>query len=261
MTSIDSAPAVREAQSLRIRNIGPSDLIDALRMGLADFNATPTHAVFLSLIYPAAGLLLFAATFRYELIPLLFPIAAGFAILGPVAAIGLYEISRLRERGQAVTWRNMLGIAHRRSVAAIFMLAGVLLALFILWLAAAYGIYASIFGETAPATLGIFVDQITTAKGMTLLVVGNLVGFAFAVLAFAISVVSFPLLIDKDADAVTAALTSVRAVAANPVMMTAWGLIVVALLVIGSLPLLMGLAVVMPILGHATWHLYRKLVV
>ena len=266
MASLDSASVTKRSDLPAIKHIGLADLRDALWQGLADFNAAPTHAIFLGLVYPVVGLLLFRATFHYEIIPLLFPIVAGFAILGPFSAIGLYEISRVRELGQAVTWRNALAVMHTRSLIAILLLGAVLTGIFVTWLFAAYGIYEAFVGQaglnqSGPASLGAMTDQVLgTRAGWKMLIVGNLVGAVFAVAAFMISVVSFPLLIDRDADAMTAVQTSIRAVTANPVAMLQWGLIVVALLVIGSLPALLGLAVVVPVLGHATWHLYRKVV-
>jgi uncharacterized membrane protein len=245
-----------------VRAITRADLQDALRKGLADFSAAPTHVIFLTLIYPALGLLLCRAAFQYSVLPLLFPLVAGFAIMGPFAAIGLYEISRLREQGKAVTWRNGLEVVRAPGFKSILLLGGILMALFLAWLAAAHLIYATIFGEAVPKSLGTFIDQIfETRPGALLLIVGHLVGALFAAVAFAISVVSFPLLLDRNVDVVTAIGTSLRAIAANPWTMLEWAALVAALLIVGSLPLLVGLAAVMPVLGHATWHLYRKVVV
>lgn len=245
-----------------VRTLTQGDLIDALRKGLADFAAVPTHVIFVSLIYPIVGLLLFRAVFQYEFLPLLFPIIAGFALLGPFAAIGLYEISRLREAGVPVTWRNAVNVRRSRQIGAILLLGLVMTALFGVWLAAAYAIYQATFGQALPASLtGFLRDVLTTEAGVKLLVVGNLVGFGFAVVALAVSAMSFPMLVDRDVDVGTAISTSVRVMLRNPVMMLEWGAFVAAALVIGSLPLLVGLAVVMPVLGHATWHLYRQAVV
>ena len=261
-TELAAPPANAPTQPLEIRHIGRADLLDALRLGLADFNASPTHAIFLCLIYPVVGLLLARATFSYGLIPLLFPAIAGFALLGPFAAIGLYEISRLHELGQPVTWRNALGVIHAKSFIAILALGAVLASVFGVWMFTADAIYSGFFGDAAPRSLSTLASQIlTTRAGWEMMILGDLIGALFAIVAFAISVVSFPLLIDRNTDAATAVTTSLRAVAANPMAMVQWGLIVVAALVLGSIPLLVGLAVVMPVLGHATWHLYRKLVV
>jgi uncharacterized membrane protein len=245
----------------RIRTIAMSDLKDALARGVDDFRAMPTHAIFLCLIYPVVGLLFARLLLGYDILSLLFPLAAGFALLGPFAAIGFYELSRRREQGLAIAWEDAFDVLHSPSRGAIALLAFLLLAIFVLWLAAAQAIYVANFGYQPAASIPDFFHRVfTTPAGWTLIVVGNGVGFLFALLVLIISVVSFPLLLDRDVGAVEAVLTSVRAVAANPAPMAAWGLIVAGLLLLGSLPLLLGLAVVVPILGHSTWHLYRKVV-
>jgi uncharacterized membrane protein len=244
-----------------VRSIGPADLEDALVKGLDDFWAMPTHVVFLSLIYPVVGLALGRATFGYDIVPLLFPLAAGFALIGPFAAIGLYELSRRRELGLDTAWKHAFDIVHSPSLGAIVTLGFLLMVIFSIWLAVAHAIYVANFGYQEPTSLITFALKVlTTPEGHNLIIVGNAVGFLFAVLAFSLSVVSFPLLLDRHIGVTAAALTSVRAVLRNPMTMALWGLIVAGGLVIGSLPFLLGLAIVMPVLGHATWHLYRKVV-
>ena len=244
-----------------VRKIGLADLRDALKRGIADFLAMPTHAVFLCLIYPIVGVILARLTLGYDLLPLLFPLAAGFALVGPFAALGFYELSRRREQGLPVSWQDAFDVLHSPSRDAIAALALLLLVIFAIWIAVAQAIYIAYFGYAPAASIPHFATQVfTTPAGWMLIIVGNLVGFLFAVLVLTISVVSFPLLLDRDVGAVEAVLTSVRVVAANPMIMAVWGLIVAALLVVGALPLFFGLAVVVPVLGHSTWHLYRKVV-
>lgn len=245
-----------------VRSIGLQDLRDALAKGLDDFWAMPTHVIFLSLIYPIAGIAIGWATLGYDIVPLLYPIATGFALIGPFAAIGLYELSRRREMGLDTAWTHAFDVRHSPSFPAILIVGLLLLAIFGIWLAMAQAIYVTTFGYREPMALPTFAHNVlTTPEGYSLIIVGNVVGFLFAVLSFSLSVVSFPLLLDRNVGASVAIATSVRAVLRNPVMMAMWGLIVTFGLVIGSLPLFMGLAVVMPVLGHATWHLYRKVVV
>ncbi len=244
-----------------VRRITTADLMDALRLGFDDFWAKPSHYVFLCLIYPIVGLILTQWTSGSNAIQLVYPLMSGFALIGPFAAIGLYEISRRRELGMSSRWHHALDVRHSPALPSIAVIGILLFALFLLWLFTAQSLYTSLFGAEPPASVGAFVrDVLTTGKGWTLILVGNAVGLVFAIVVLATTVVAFPLLLDRDVGAIAAIETSARAVMANPLTMALWGLTVAVLLVVGSIPLFAGLAVVMPILGHATWHLYRKVV-
>jgi uncharacterized membrane protein len=246
---------------LIVRKIGFADIWDALAHGLDDFAAMPSHVIFLGLIYPIVGFVLARMAFGYDVLPLLYPLATGFALVGPLAAVGLYELSRRREQGLDTHWAHVFDIRKSPSFPAIVALGALLMLIFIAWLATAQAIYQSLFGVLAPSSLTDFAhDVLTTEAGWELIILGNGIGFLYAVAVLTISVVSFPLLLDRDVGAAVALWTSVRAVALNPVAMAAWGLIVAVLLAIGSLPFFFGLAIVMPVLGHSTWHLYRKVV-
>src|SRR6202048_4976053 len=259
----DAAPLAQPAQDTAaapvIRKIRLSDLYDALRLGWQDFNAVPSHAIILCVIYPVLGLVLARMVHGYSVLPLLFPLAAGFALIGPFAALGLYELSRRRERGEETDAWHAFRVLRAPSFGAMLGLGAPLLALFVVWVAAADAIYIATFGHTPAASIPDFARLVlTTPQGWTLIIVGCGVGFLFAVVALCVSVVSFPLMLDRHASATDAIHTSLRVVMRNPFTIAAWGLIVAALLVIGSLPLFLGLTVVLPVLGHATWHLYRK---
>src|SRR5271163_1954148 len=244
-----------------VRRISPSDLYSALARGIDDFTAMPSHAVCLCVIYPLLGIFMIAMILGNAWLPLAFPIAAGFALVGPLAAIGLYELSRRREAGLDSSSSHALDVLHSPSLGAIVALGFLLMAIFLIWLAVAEAIYIANFGYSAPGSLRQFVsDVFNTSAGWNLIFVGTGVGFLFAVLVLSISAISFPLLLDRDVGAAVALLTSIRVVVANPLTMALWGLIVATLLLIGSIPFFLGLTVVMPILGHATWHLYRRAV-
>ncbi len=251
--SADALPAVR--------TISLSDLQECLRRGIDDFRAMPTHVVFLALIYPIVGLLLVGATFERGLIPYAYPLAAGFALIGPVAALWMYELSRRRELGLDTSWRHAFDVFHSPSLPAIVGLAALLLITFAIWMACAESIYTAHFGYRRESSIYEFMRLVlTTPEGRSMIVVGNAVGLLFAIVVGTISVISFPLLLDRNAGFAGAILTSMKVVIRNPVVMAAWGLIVAVSLAAGMALFLVGLAVVMPVLGHATWHLYRKAV-
>jgi uncharacterized membrane protein len=259
--SLRSPADLSEAAVPAVRKIEVADLMDVLASGLRDFGAYRTDVIFLCIIYPLAGLLLVSVAFGYDMLPMLFPLASGFALIGPVAAVGLYEMSRRSEQGIDITWADAFGVVSAPAFGAILVLGLILLAIFLLWLAAAYAIWLITLGPVPPASIGAFVHEVlTTGAGWTMIVVGVGVGFLFALVVLAISVLSFPLLLDRDVGLYMAVATSVRTVLTNPGPMAVWGLIVAGGLVLGSLPVLLGLIIVMPVLGHATWHLYRKVV-
>jgi uncharacterized membrane protein len=243
----------------RVRRVGPEDCFSALREGFDDFFSMPTYPVFVGVFYAVAGIALFAMTSFGNALHLAFPLAAGFALIGPFVAIGLYEMSRRRERGLAVRSRDALTIVRSPALPSILAFGLILLAIFAAWIFAAELIYVWLYGPNPPAAAISFLqDVLTTGRGWTLIVTGVLVGFCFAALALAISVISFPLMLDRDVGLVPALEASLRVTRANPFAVGLWGLIVATALVLGSLPLFFGLAVVLPVLGHATWRFYRR---
>lgn len=254
-------PGEEIAAELSIRSITYADLRRALQLGWEDFKAVPSHAIMLCAIYPVLGLVLARAVLGYSVLPMLFPLAAGFALLGPFAALGLYELSKRREEGREATAWNAFDVLRSPSFGAMLGLGTLLLALFVTWVTTAQAIYVAAFGYEGVAGVSDFIHRVlTTSQGFWLIIVGCGTGFLFALLALCLSVVAFPLMLDRHAGAFEAMITSMRVAAKNPGPVAAWGLIVAILLVVGTIPFFLGLAVVIPLLGHATWHLYRAVI-
>jgi uncharacterized membrane protein len=256
-----SAAPTALPDALDVRRIGARDIRESLREGLADFAALRTHALFLIVIYPLIGLVLGFVTSNESLMPLFFPLAAGFALIGPVAALGLYELSRRREQGHEPSLADAASVLRSPSIGPILELSLLLSLIFLVWLVAATLIYDQTMGGQRFTSYGEFLRSVfTTREGWALIVVGNAVGFLFAAGTFAMTAVSFPLLLDRPVPLRTALATSVKAIRVNPGAMGLWALTIAGLLVAGSIPAFVGLAVVLPVLGHATWRLYRRLV-
>lgn len=242
-----------------IRKIGIGDLRQVLIRGWQDFAAFPSQALFVVMIYPIVGFILMQLAIGNATLPMIFPLVAGFALVGPLAAVGLYELSRRRELGLDTYWTHAFDVLKSPSVFAIAALGVVLLVLFTAWMISAQSIYMALMGPYAPDSIQSFLREVlTTEAGWMLIAIGNAVGFVFAAAVLTIGAISFPMLVDRDVGAAVAVWTSIRTVIANPVTMGVWGLIVGTLLLLGSLPFFVGLAVVMPVLGHASWHLYRR---
>ena len=259
--SQNTSDATQPGDRFAVRTIGNAEIRESLAQGWDDFLARRGDLIVVGLIYPLIGI---ASAFLFlggNLFYLFFPVAAGISLLGPVAAIGFYELARRREDGLESDWSHFLDVRKRPAWDSLMAVAGLLLGIFFLGVAAAAILWNRLIG-VAPTSVGhLFSLIFGTAEGWALIVVGNLVGLGFAALVLTISVVSMPMLVDCDVDARTALDTSVRAVMTNKGAMFRWGLIVAALLVLGSIPLFVGLAMVLPVLGYATWHLYAHAVV
>ncbi|WP_323767026.1 DUF2189 domain-containing protein [Antarctobacter sp.] len=259
--STQNLGGVEVAAPPRIRELTAEDLREALEAGWRDFQACRSDVMFLVLLYPIIGLVLAVSAHHWSLIPLIFPMIAGFALLGPVTAVGVYEISRRREEGEDIGWLGALKVLEGPRFASIVVMGLYLAAIFCLWLMVAAHLYGVTLGPDMPASPGAFIDSLMTGPGLTMILLGCGIGGIFALTVLATSVVSFPLLLDRRVGLPMAVQTSLRVTRQNPKVILTWGAIVTAGLVLGSLPMLLGLVIVLPVLGHATWHLYRRAVV
>jgi uncharacterized membrane protein len=245
----------------KVNRIGEADLNWALAEGWNDFRARRGDVLLLPLIYPLAGFAAAVLALNRSFLPMLFPAVAGLSLLGPAVAVGFYELARRREAGLESSWGHFIDPLRGRGRGALGLLSIGLLVLFAAWLGAASVIFHATIGAAGPLSFSDFVHRlITTQAGWTMIVVGNLVGLVFAVASLALTLVSFPMVIDRAVSAETAVSTSLRAVAANLAITASWGLRVAALLLVGCLPLFLGLPIILPVLGYATWHLYTRLV-
>jgi uncharacterized membrane protein len=245
-----------------IRNLTLDDLRGALRDGWSDVMAFRSDVVFVCLLYPVIGAVLFALALQGNLLHLLFPTLTGFALTGPVAAVGLYEMSRRREQGLPTSWLAYFDVIRSPKFGGILILSLFHVVVFLVWIMTANLIYDATLGPAAPISAGaFFTDVLSTRAGWLMTVLGIGTGFLFAAAVLAISVVSFPLLLDRHVSLPTAVVTSIRVALKNPVPIAVWGLIVAISLAIGSIPALLGLMLVLPLLGHGTWHLYRRAVI
>ncbi len=244
-----------------IRPLTLADIRMALRKGVDDFAHFCSDVMVMALLYPAIGILLAFAAFHRDMLHLFFPMAAGFALIGPFVATGLYELSRRREAGEPASWAQALAV-FRPAVAGPVLALGLYLAvLYAIWLYAAAWIYEITMGPALPATLSSFATELTTtSEGYAMITIGLAVGFVFALLVLVSSLISFPMLIDRRVGLPVAVAASFRLARQSPRAVCFWGLTVAAILIVASIPAFLGLILALPILGHATWHLYRATV-
>lgn len=242
----------------RVQMIAVHTITDALRLGLKDFLRAPLFGLFFSAVYVVGGWVLDYVLAKAGREIWLFPFAVGFPILAPFAAVGLYEVSRRLETGEPISWRGVLGVVLRQKDRQIPALAVVILFIFLVWLFVAHTIFALFLGLSAMVNLSSDpLGVLFSADGAAMLATGTVVGAGFASVLFSITVVGLPLLLEKEIDFVTAMITSVTAVIQNPAPMALWAAVIAGLLFLGMIPLFLGLFVVLPVLGHATWHVYR----
>lgn len=261
VTDGGSAPDTPSTPMPRVRVVTADDIRAALAAGLDDFRRAPRFGLIFGAIYALGGLVVVASVMRLGMPWLAYPLAAGFALIGPFIAVGLYEVSRRLAAGQPLGFAGVFGVIFAQRRRELAWMAFVTLFVFLIWMYQVRLLLALFLGLRSFASFSGFMEVVlTTPEGLIFLAIGHIVGAALSLLVFSITVISIPLLLDRDVDFITAMITSVKTVATSPGPMLVWGLIVAASLVVASLPLFVGLVVVLPVLGHTTWHLYLKAV-
>lgn len=260
--SLNAPQSPSDATMPTIRDITMKDVGDALAAGLRDFQAAPLYGMFFGALYAAGGMALIFLLIWMGASYLAYPLAAGFALIGPFIAVGLYEVSRRREASLPLSWSAVFGVVFGQGKREMGWMALVTLFIFIIWMYQVRLLLALFVGLSSFGTMREFLDMLlTTPEGLLFLVVGNAVGAVLALVLFALTVISFPLLLDRDVDFITAMITSVQTVLRNPAPMIAWGLIIAIDLIFSAIPMFLGLILTLPVIGHATWHLYRRAIV
>jgi uncharacterized membrane protein len=245
----------------QIARLKRDDLVECLLQGWRDFAAAPQYGLFFGGLYALGGIAIVALFFAVHMPYVGYPLTMGFALIVPFAAAGTYEVSRCLERGEPLSWDKVFGAVWARSGKDLGWMALVTVFALIIWVDFAIFLFLMFYGLHVPTPQELFVEILSTSRGITFAIVGNIVGAVVAIMVFSITVVSFPILVDRDIDFVTAMITSVRCVLTNPVQMIAWAGLIGLLLIISLLAGFLGLFVALPVLGHASWHLYRRLVI
>jgi len=256
-----TAPTRRPPAMPTVNAISVGDLFDVLRNGLSDFARAPLFGLFFGGVYALGGIIIALSLTIWDIPWMIYPVAIGFPLIGPFVAVGLYEVSRRLEAGKPIKWSEVLGVVWLQRQRELAWMAFVMLFVFWVWMYQVRLLVAIILSRMSFSTLDKFIEVIfTTSQGWTFLAVGHVVGAVLAMVLFSITVVSIPLLLDRESDFVTAMITSVKTVTTSPVPMLAWGVFVTLAVIVSSIPMFLGLIVALPVLGHATWHLYRKAV-
>jgi len=251
----------KQTPSIVINPVTFQDLKEILMLGIKDFVNAPLYGLFFGGIYVTGGLLLVSLFFVLDIEWAIYPLAIGFALIGPFIATGLYEVSRRKEAGSELHWRSILGVIWEQKNRELGWMAFVMLFVFWVWMYQARTLFVLFFGFGGFATLDGFVEVIfSTSNGLYFLAIGNALGMIISFVLFSVTVISCPLLLDRNVDFVTAMLASIRTIIKSPVVMIFWGGLVITSVVISMLPAFLGLFVTLPIFGHSTWHLYRRVV-
>ena len=241
-----------------INSITRDDVRDALKAGLSDFQRAPVYGLVMGAAFSVVGIAIALMLFQGEAGYWILPLAAGFPLIGPFAAVGIYEVSRRLEAGEELRWGPILRAGFRQRNSQLPMFAAFAVFVLLVWLVIARVIFAITFGTSSMTNVMTSLEVFFTVPGILMLILGTIVGAALATLLFSITVVAVPLLLDRDIDFVTAMITSFKATVENRDAMMSWGIAVAVATAVAMLPMFLGMILVFPALGHASWHIYRK---
>ena len=245
-----------------VKALSFSDIFACFQQGISDFRHAPFFGLFFGGIFAFGGLLIIQSMYVWEKGWMIYPLVIGFPLIGPFAAVGLYEVSRRRSEDLPLRWNEILRVVSLQTSREIPWMAFVMLFIFWVWIYQVRLLLALFLGRMSFTSFGSFFEIITTTpQGLTFIIVGHVVGACFALFMFSVTVISIPLLLDRDVDFITAMITSIKTVVASPVVMLSWGVFVTLAVMFSFLPLFLGLLIVLPVLGHTTWHLYKRAVV
>lgn len=237
--------------------IGLGIIGKALKLAVVDMKRSAAYGFILSLPYVLGGIGFIWLTWFSEQSYWLVFAAFGFPLMGPFAAVGLYEVSRRYELGLPMDWRAIFGVISRERSGQLPWLSAVVVVIFLFWFFLGHMIFALFLGLSTMTNVSSSYEVYLTSNGLTMLTVGTAVGAVFAFITFAISVIGIPILLDREIDFVTALITSIQVVLANPFPMLVWAIVLAILTVLAMLPFFLGLFIGLPLLGHASWHFYR----
>ena len=257
----DDTTAYRPPAMPDVRTLTWADLRASLAAGWSDFIHAPLFGLFFGGIYAVGGLLMLLFLIVLDTPWMIIPLAVGFPLVGPFVAVGLYEVSRRRQAGEPLKWGGVLSVVFQQRNRQLGWTAFVVLFIFWVWIYQVRLLLALFLGFQSFASIGGFLSVVTsTVEGLTFLAVGTCVGAFLAFVLYATSVITMPLLLDRDIDLVSAMIVSFKTIHKNPVVMIGWGVLITVLTAIALALAFLGLLVVLPVLGHATWHLYCRAV-
>ena len=239
--------------------VGMDAIPTALRAGWRDFRRAPAFGLFFAAFYVAGGLVLAAVAMASGQEWWLMPFVVGFPLIAPFAAVGLYEVSRRIEADEPLDWKQVLSVVVAQKDRQVPSMAMVVLLMFMFWVFVAHTTFALFMGVSSLTNVSSSPEILFQGRGLMMLLVGTLIGAGFASVLFSITVVGLPLILDREVDLISAIIASFQAVAANPGVMLVWAGVIAGMLFIGILPMFLGLFIVLPVLGHASWHMYRLL--